>query len=74
LNETKIVIFKSKEIRKTFYKNEWWFSVIDVIEALTDSVNSRDYWFKRKIRVKEEDGFQLSTVDIGCNRRKKESH
>jgi hypothetical protein len=62
MDETKIVIFKSKEIRKTFYKNEWWFSVIDVIEALTDSVNPRDYWFKMKIRVKEEDGFQLSTI------------
>lgn len=62
MDETKIVIFKNKEIRKTFYKNEWWFSVIDVIEALTDSVNPRDYWFKMKIRVKEEDGFQLSTI------------
>jgi DNA-damage-inducible protein D len=62
MDETKIVIFKSKEIRKTFYKNEWWFSVIDVIEALTDSVNPRDYWFKMKIRVKKEDGFQLSTI------------
>ncbi|HSW54341.1 MAG TPA: Bro-N domain-containing protein [Ignavibacteriaceae bacterium] len=62
MDETKIVIFKSKEIRKTFYKKEWWFSVIDVIEALTDSVNPRDYWFKMKIRVKEEDGFQLSTI------------
>ncbi|MDZ7625267.1 MAG: Bro-N domain-containing protein [Ignavibacteriaceae bacterium] len=62
MDETKIVIFKSKEIRKTFYKNEWWFSVIDVIGALTDSVNPRDYWFKMKIRVKEEGGFQLSTI------------
>ena len=62
MDETKIVIFKNKEIRKTFYKNEWWFSVIDIIEALTDSVNPRDYWFKMKIRVKEEDGFQLSTI------------
>jgi hypothetical protein len=62
MDETKIVIFKNKEIRKTYYRNEWWFSVIDVIEALTDSVNPRDYWFKMKIRVKEEDGFQLSTI------------
>ncbi|MCG2707330.1 MAG: Bro-N domain-containing protein, partial [Candidatus Omnitrophica bacterium] len=35
---------------------------IDVIEVLTDSVNPRDYWFKMKIRVKEEDGFQPSTI------------
>ncbi|MEK7617012.1 MAG: Bro-N domain-containing protein [Patescibacteria group bacterium] len=59
---TKIAIFRKKEIRKTIYKNEWWFSVVDVIEALTDSVNPNDYWFKMKIRVKSEDGIELSTV------------
>jgi len=36
--------------------------VVDVVEALTDSVNSRDYWFKMKIRVKDEDGFEPSTI------------
>jgi len=35
---------------------------VDVVEALTDSVNPRDYWFKMKIRVKEEDGFEPSTI------------
>jgi hypothetical protein len=38
------------------------FSVVDVVEALTDSVNARDYWFKMKLRVKEEDGFEPSTI------------
>jgi len=59
---TKITIFQQKEIRKVIYKNEWWFSVIDIIEALTGSVNSRDYWFKMKIRVKNEDRFEPSTI------------
>lgn len=58
---TKIAIFRNKEIRKTIYQNEWWFSVVDVIQALTDSVNSNDYWYKMKIRVKSEDGVELST-------------
>lgn len=58
---TKIAIFKGQKIRKTIYRNEWWFSVIDVVEALTDSVNVRDYWFKMKIRVKGDDGVELST-------------
>ncbi len=40
----------------------WYFSVIDVVAALTDSVNPRDYWFKMKIRVKTEDGLELSTI------------
>ena len=35
---------------------------MDVVEALTDSVNPRDYWFKMKIRVKEEDWFEPSTI------------
>lgn len=59
---TKIALFQRKEIRKTIYKNEWWFSVIDVVGALTDSINPRDYWFKMKIRVESEGSFQLSTV------------
>ncbi|WP_404827710.1 BRO family protein [Flavobacterium shii] len=35
---------------------------MDVIQILTDSLNPRDYWYKMKIRVKTEDGFELSTV------------
>lgn len=62
MDETKIVIFKNEEIRKTIYYNQWWFSVVDVILALTDSFNPRDYWFKMKIRVKDEDGIELSTI------------
>lgn len=62
METTKIALFKGRKIRKTIYNNEWWFSVVDVVEALTDSVNARDYWFKMKIRVKEEDGFEPSTI------------
>ncbi len=61
MKTTKIALFKGKKIRRIIYQNEWWFSVVDVVEALTDSLNPRDYWFKMKVRVKEEDGFQLST-------------
>ena len=61
-NETRIAIFKGRGVRKVIHNNEWWFSVIDVIDVLTDSVNPRDYWFKMKIRVKSEDGIELSTI------------
>jgi DNA-damage-inducible protein D len=57
----KIAIFKGKEIRKTIHNGEWWFSVVDVVAVLTDSTNPRDYWYKMKIRVKSEDGIELST-------------
>ena len=59
---TKIAVFKGKKVRRIIFRNEWWFSVVDIVEALTDSANSRDYWFKMKIRVKSEDGVQLSTI------------
>jgi hypothetical protein len=59
---TKIALFRRRQIRKVIHNNEWWFSVVDVIEALTDSVNPNDYWYKMKIRVKEESDIQLSTI------------
>lgn len=61
MEETKIAIFKGKNIRKVIFNDEWWFSVIDIVNALTDSLNPRDYWFKMKIREKDESGIQLST-------------
>ncbi|ABV79109.1 Prophage antirepressor [Rickettsia bellii OSU 85-389] len=50
----KLVAFKDKNIRRILYNNEWWFSVIDVVGALTDSVDSGAYWRKLKQRLSEE--------------------
>ena len=41
--ETRIAIFKQKEIRKTIYQNEWWFVIEDVVSALTDSIQPAGY-------------------------------
>ena len=60
--ESNIAVFQGKKIRKTLYNKEWWFSVVDVVSVLTDSVNPRDYWYKMKLRVKDEDGLELSTL------------
>ena len=60
--ETKIAIFKGKEIRKVIHSNEWWFSVVDVVEALADSADAKDYWYRMKVRVRSEDGIELSTI------------
>ncbi len=59
--ETQLAVFRGKQIRKTIYNNEWWFSIVDIVLVLTDSANPRDYWYKMKIRVKAEDGAELST-------------
>lgn len=50
---TKIAIFKGKEIRKTLHSNEWYFSVVDVVGALTDSTNTKDYIKKMRLRDQE---------------------
>ncbi len=55
--------FDGQSIRRVYDEDTetWWFSVIDVVQVLTDSENARDYWFKMKLRVKFEDGAELST-------------
>ncbi|MCK5416369.1 phage antirepressor protein, partial [Candidatus Parcubacteria bacterium] len=50
---TKIAIFRKKEIRKIIHNDEWWFSVADIVGALTDSPNVKDYI--RKIRIRDEE-------------------
>ncbi len=41
--ETAIVMFKEKTIRRTWHNDEWWFSVVDVVAAVTDSVQPAGY-------------------------------
>ena len=52
-NKTRIALFQNKTIRKELRDNEWWFSILDVITALTDSPQSKTYWAKMKERDKE---------------------
>jgi hypothetical protein len=53
METNKIVLFKGKMIRKTLYKNEWWFSILDVIAVLTETPTPKTYWAKMKVRDKE---------------------
>ena len=71
MDTTKIALFKGKQIRRVLRDGEWWFSVVDAVEALTGSANARDYWYKMKIRVKNEEGSELSTL---CRQLKLESN
>ncbi len=52
----RIAVFNGAEIRKVFRDGEWWFSVVDVCGALTDSLDAKDYWYRMKVRVNSEDG------------------
>ncbi len=58
--QNKIVVFQEKQIRRVWHKEEWWFSVIDVIEVLTGSERSRKYWNDLKKKLLEEGYIQLS--------------
>lgn len=67
--ENSIVIFKEKQIRRTWHNSEWWFSVADVCRALTKSADSGAYWRKLKQRLKEEG----SEVVTNCHELKLEA-
>jgi hypothetical protein len=56
-SENHIVVFSDHRIRRTFHNNEWWFSIIDVVQTLTDSANSRRYWSDLKRQLVENEGF-----------------
>ncbi len=62
--EQTFIAFENTPIRRHFDEAtaNWYFSIVDVIAVLSESVNPRDYWFRMKVRVKTEDGLELSTV------------
>lgn len=53
--KNKLIVFENKKIRRTWYKGDWWFSVVDVVGILTNSQNSRNYWNMLKVRELEND-------------------
>ncbi len=60
---TKIAIFRKKEIRKIIHNDEWWFSVIDIIdiiEVLTGTERPRKYWNDLKKKLTSEGYFEVS--------------
>src|SRR3989344_938987 len=66
---SKIAIFRKKEIRKVIHNNEWWFSVVDIVQSLTDQSDfqaARKYWNKLAERLRHEG----SEVVTNCHRLK----
>ena len=61
--ETISNLFEGKEIRSHWnrYEEEYYFSVVDVINALTDSKNPNDYWYRIKTRMSDEEKSEVST-------------
>jgi len=68
---TSIKLFENKKVRVQWVQEEekWYFSVVDVVEVLTDSPNPRTYWSVLKTRLKAE-GSQVAT---NCSQLKMQS-
>ena len=64
--DTHIILFKGKAVRRKLVENKWFFSVVDVVGALTDSEDPRNYWKVLKHRLNEE-GSEVVTF---CNQLK----
>lgn len=52
-SKNKLVLFQSKQIRRIWHDREWFYSVVDVVAALTDSLNPTDYL--KKLRKRDEE-------------------
>ncbi len=48
--KNKMVVFQEKEIRRVWHQEEWWFSVADVVEALSETKDARQYIKKMRSR------------------------
>lgn len=55
----KIAVFGGQKIRRVIYKDEWWFSIIDIVSVLTESSIPRRYWSDLKIKIEKEGEIEL---------------
>lgn len=61
--KSQVALFEQKSIRRIWYKNEWWFNVVDVVAVLTESKDPQNYWKVLKHRLTNEG----SEVVTKCN-------
>ena len=54
MQEQNLIPFEGKPIRKIWHNDEWYFSIVDIVEVLSDSPIARTYWSKIKAKIKVE--------------------
>ena len=54
MEDQNLMPFEGKPIRKVWHNEEWYFSVVDVIEVLTNATQPRTYWAKLKKKINSE--------------------
>lgn len=62
--DNKIILFQEKQIRRVWHHKQWFFSIIDVIEVLTDSPRPRKYWSALKSKLQSE-GHSETSPNMG---------
>jgi hypothetical protein len=60
METNKIIVFEDKFIRRVYHNEEWFFSIVDIIQVLTESPTPRQYW--GKIKQREFLNFELSPI------------
>ncbi|MBI4981058.1 Bro-N domain-containing protein [Candidatus Woesearchaeota archaeon] len=55
--ETALIVFQGIQIRRTWYNDKWYFSIVDIVGVLTNSSIPKRYWSDLKIKLKDE-GFE----------------
>src|SRR3989338_7951063 len=55
-----LIVFQDRKIRRLWYNNQWFYSVVDIVEVLTDSPTPRQYW--GKVKDREFIALELSTI------------
>jgi hypothetical protein len=60
METNKIIVFENKFIRRVYHNEEWFFSIVDIIQVLTESPTPRQYW--GKIKQREFLNFELSPI------------
>ena len=61
----KLITFQNQKIRRIWHENQWWFSIIDTVEVLTESSRPRKYWADLKTNLQKEEGFDQLSEKIG---------
>ncbi len=50
IDNKSLVVFQGKNIRRTWFNDEWWFSIFDIVAILTDSTDPKQYIKKMRSR------------------------
>ena len=60
--ETQVTLFKDNKVRRVFHENEWYFSIVDVIEAVVETASPSRYWTQLRDKLSQKRGLQSFSI------------